>query len=119
MRMRARLLGALALLFYSFPVDAQQPEKIGDLKPSLLLISFDGFRWDYVEKARTPNLHRLMKEGVSAEALIPSFPTKTFPNHYTIVTGLYPEHHGIIANNMWDPHLQKKFSMDNRAEVQN
>jgi predicted AlkP superfamily pyrophosphatase or phosphodiesterase len=116
--MRARLLGALALLFFSFPVDAQQPERIRDLKPSLLLVSFDGFRWDYVEKARTPNLHKLMKEGVSAEALIPSFPTKTFPNHYTIVTGLYPEHHGIVANNIWDPQLQKKFSMDNRAEVQ-
>jgi predicted AlkP superfamily pyrophosphatase or phosphodiesterase len=91
--------------------------KIKDLKPSTLLISFDGFRWDYLDKARTPNLHRLMKEGVRAEALIPSFPTKTFPNHYTIVTGLYPEHHGIIANNIWDPHLQRKFTTDNRVEV--
>ena len=92
--------------------------KIKDLKASTLLISFDGFRWDYLDKSPTPNLHRLIKDGVRAEALIPSFPTKTFPNHYTIVTGLYPEHHGIIANNMWDSHLQAKFSMDNRKAVQ-
>jgi predicted AlkP superfamily pyrophosphatase or phosphodiesterase len=116
--MRARMLGALGFLFFCVTVAAQQPEKIRDLNPSLLLVSFDGFRWDYVEKAHTPNLKKLMKEGVSAEALIPSFPTKTFPNHYTIVTGLYPGHHGIIANNIWDPSMQKKFSLDNRAEVQ-
>lgn len=91
--------------------------KIKDLKAATLLISFDGFRWDYLDKARTPNLHRLIKEGVRAEALIPSFPTKTFPNHYTIVTGLYPEHHGIVANNIWDPHLQRKFTTENRTEV--
>ena len=98
---------------------AQQPSPttIKDLKPTVLLISIDGFRWDYLQHTPAPNLHRLMKEGVYADALIPSFPTKTFPNHYTIVTGLYPEHHGMIANNFWDPATQKKFSMDNRAVV--
>jgi len=115
--MRTRMLGVLTALFLALTLAAQQPEKIKDLKPSLLLVSFDGFRWDYVEKARTPNLHRLIKEGVRAEALIPSFPTKTFPNHYAIVTGLYPEHNGIIANNIWDPHLQRKFATENRKEV--
>jgi predicted AlkP superfamily pyrophosphatase or phosphodiesterase len=109
------------LFFFVLFVDLHGTEpaarKIQDLKPSTLLISFDGFRWDYLDHARTPNLHRLMKEGVRAEALIPSFPTKTFPNHYSIVTGLYPEHHGIVANNIWDPHLQRKFTTDNRSEV--
>src|SRR3954470_8218383 len=111
---------AVLLLLTSFAIaqDAPPPvEKITDPKPSILLISFDGFRWDYLHHAKTPNLHRLMKEGVAAEALIPSFPTKTFPNHYTIVTGLYPAHHGIVANNIWDPRLNKKFSMDDRTEV--
>jgi predicted AlkP superfamily pyrophosphatase or phosphodiesterase len=114
-----RRLAVLLLLLHSFCF-AQQltPAKITDLRPTVLLISIDGFRWDYLQHARTPNLHRLMKEGAAAEALIPSFPTKTFPNHYTIVTGLYPEHHGIIANNFWDPATKKKFSMDNRDVVQ-
>ncbi len=86
--------------------------------PTLLLLSFDGFRWDYLEKAATPNLDRLGGEGVKAERLIPVFPTKTFPNHYSIVTGLYPEEHGIVANNMYDPELGR-FSLSNREAVEN
>lgn len=85
----------------------------------LILISFDGFRWDYMEKTDTPNLDRLMADGVKADALIPSFPSKTFPNHYTIVTGLYPENHGIVANTMYDPVFDATFSLGNREEVQN
>lgn len=85
----------------------------------LILISFDGFRWDYMEKTDTPNLDRLMADGVKADALIPSFPSKTFPNHYTIVTGLYPENRGIVANTMYDPVFDATFSLGNREEVQN
>ena len=55
--------------------------------------------------------------GVRAAALIPSFPSKTFPNHYTLVTGLYPGHHGVIANNMHDPNTGRRFSLSNRREV--
>ncbi len=88
-----------------------------DLPPTLILFSFDGWRWDYDSKAPTPNLHRLIPRGVRAEGLIPSFPSKTFPNHYTIVTGLYPEHHGIISNTMWDPQLQAHFDMSDHAAV--
>src|SRR5262245_24876995 len=65
--------------------------------PILILLSFDGFRWDYDAKVPTPNLQRVIARGVRAERLIPSFPSKTFPNHYTIITGLYPEHHGIVS----------------------
>src|SRR5450432_1380277 len=66
--------------------------------PILILISFDGWRWDYIDRAIVPNLKALAARGVRAKALIPSFPSLTFPNHYTIVTGLYPEHHGIVSN---------------------
>ena len=66
--------------------------------PILILVSFDGWRWDYIDRAKVPNLKALAARGVRAKELIPSFPSLTFPNHYTIVTGLYPEHHGIVAN---------------------
>jgi len=85
----------------------------------LILISFDGFRWDYMDKTDTPNLDRLVVAGVKADALISSFPSKTFPNHYSIVTGLYPGNHGIVANTMYDPVFDATFSLGNREEVQN
>lgn len=73
--------------------------------PPLVLISIDAFRWDYctLYPAETPNLQRLMRGGVTAQGLIPEFPSNTFPNHYSIVTGLYPARHGIINNTMFDP----------------
>ena len=74
-------------------------------KPVVILVSFDGFRADYLERPAAVHLRALAARGVRAERMIPSFPAKTFPNHYTIVTGLYPEHHGISANVMLDPVL--------------
>ena len=71
----------------------------------VLLLSLDGFRWDYLEKhpERTPNLRALRRDGVSAQGLIPVFPTNTFPNHYTLVTGRYPARHGMVNNEFFDP----------------
>ncbi|HVT03223.1 MAG TPA: ectonucleotide pyrophosphatase/phosphodiesterase [Thermoanaerobaculia bacterium] len=69
---------------------------------TVLLVSLDGFRRDYLDRDSPPALTALGNDGVVAAAMIPSFPTLTFPNHYSIVTGLYPEHHGIVANTMWD-----------------
>ena len=71
----------------------------------VLLLSLDGFRWDYLEQhpARTPNLRALQRDGVSAQGLIPVFPTNTFPNHYTLVTGRYPARHGMVNNEFFDP----------------
>jgi predicted AlkP superfamily pyrophosphatase or phosphodiesterase len=74
-----------------------------DADPIVILVSFDGFRWDYDARYPAPNLRRLAARGVRAEALVPAFPSKTFPNHYTLVTGLYPGHHGIVANTLRDP----------------
>ncbi len=98
-----------------FFVSAQAQVK--DLKPTIILISLDGFRYDYFEKYAPPTLNKLAKEGVRAKWMIPSFPTKTFPNHYTVATGLYPSHHGIIENNIWD--FGTTFSLGKREEVQN
>ena len=84
-----------------------------------ILISFDGFRWDYANRGITPTLDSLSAHGVSALSLQPSFPTKTFPNHYTIVTGLYPQNHGIISNNMYDPVYDEYFALGKRQAVEN
>jgi predicted AlkP superfamily pyrophosphatase or phosphodiesterase len=88
-----------------------------DFKPTVILVSFDGWRWDYHTRAAAPNLQRLMARGVRAESLIPSFPPKTFPNHYTIVTGRYPGHHGIVANSIFDAATGRMFTNDNVTEV--
>jgi len=82
-----------------------------DHQPILLLISIDGFAFDYFDKAETPTFDSLIDVGVKAEALIPVFPSKTFPNHYTQVTGLYPENHGITSNRMYDVAFDQYFSI--------
>ncbi len=94
-----------------------QRDPFADLQPTVILISFDGFRWDYPSKMPTPNLNHLIARGVHARNLIPSFPSKTFPNHYTIVTGLYPGHHGIVANNVFDPPTGRTFALAKRDEL--
>lgn len=86
--------------------------------PIVVLISFDGWRWDYTDRANVPNLKALAARGVRAKELIPSFPSLTFPNHYTLVTGLYPGHHGIVSNTMATPSMPRKFSMSSN-EVRN
>ncbi|PVD23081.1 hypothetical protein C0Q70_16343 [Pomacea canaliculata] len=77
----------------------------------LLLISLDGFRADYLSYNVTPNIQRLIQEGVHTPRMLSAYPTLTFPNHYTIVTGLYPESHGIVDNDMFDIGMQKAFSI--------
>lgn len=83
---------------------------------SVVLVSLDGFRPDYLERGVTPNLSALARRGVRAQWMTPSFPSKTFPNHYTLVTGLVPDHHGVIANNMRDDALGP-FRMSLRSAV--
>ena len=79
-----------------------------------VVLSLDGFRWDYPTKTATPSLNRIAAEGVKAVSLIPSFPSKTFPNHYTIATGLVPDHHGLVNNSFYDLKLGKSFSVGNK-----
>lgn len=85
----------------------------------LLLISFDGFRYDYLTKTDTPNFDKMAETGVTSEGLIPIFPSKTFPNHYAIATGLYPENNGFVGNNMYDPEMDASFTIRDREAVEN
>ena len=92
--------------------------------PLLLLISFDGFRWDYLHKVKcegknTPNFDYLTENGVFVDDGVKNaYITKTFPNHYTIVTGLYEESHGVIDNKMYDPIAKRYFSIDNKNDTE-
>ena len=88
-------------------------------KPYVILISLDGFRWDYVQRFNPPNLTKFIQQGVKAESLIPSFPTKTFPNHYTIATGMYPDSHGLVGNTFYSVKNKSVYSVGQRDKVQN
>lgn len=80
-------------------------------EPIVILVGLDGFRADYIEKFRPPNLSQLAASGVRVQRMAASFPTLTFPNFYTLATGLRPEYHGIINNRLFDPELNEKFSL--------
>lgn len=86
--------------------------------PYVVMVSFDGFRYDYLDRFPTPAFHRVMAAGVRAERMVPAFPTKTFPNHYTIATGMYPDHHGLVGNTFWAPDKGGVYSIGNRAVVE-
>ncbi|KAJ9155275.1 Type I phosphodiesterase/nucleotide pyrophosphatase [Pleurostoma richardsiae] len=77
--------------------------------PTTLIISLDGFRADFLKRGLTPRLNAFIKEGVSPLYMLPAFPSVTFPNHYTLATGLHPESHGVVGNSFWDPELQAEF----------
>lgn len=98
----ASLLVSAFILVSAFASAQQAPPKIDDLRPTLLVISIDGFRADYLDTVPAPNLRKLADGGVSG-SMYPQFPSLTFPNHYSIVTGLYPAHHGIVSNVFRDP----------------
>lgn len=84
----------------------------------VVLVSLDGFRWDYAKRDNATNLLALGKQGVWApEGMLPSYPSLTFPNHFTIVTGLYPEHHGLVANTFLDPGRQARYTISDPKAV--
>jgi predicted AlkP superfamily pyrophosphatase or phosphodiesterase len=87
-------------------------------KPYVVLVSLDGFRYDYAERYGAKNLLALARRGASApQGMIPSYPSITFPNHYTIVTGLYPEHHGIVANIFYDPARKERYAFNDQKTL--
>ncbi|WP_026966979.1 alkaline phosphatase family protein [Algoriphagus terrigena] len=110
-----RILNIAFLLFFGASSGFSQEKEV---EPIVILISLDGFRYDYVERFQPENLSKFVKAGTSAEALIPSFPTKTFPNHYTIATGMLPEHHGLVDNSFYEPFKDQVYTMGNRDIVQ-
>jgi predicted AlkP superfamily pyrophosphatase or phosphodiesterase len=103
------LVASLLLALFAFAATAGSNARAADR--ILVLISLDGWRWDYLDRASAPNLRGLAARGVRARSLVPSFPSSTFPNHYTIVTGLRPERHGIVANTMREPGFGPRFTM--------
>jgi hypothetical protein len=86
-------------------------------KPYVVLISLDGFRPAYLQRDDVPNLRRLLQRGTRATALRPVFPSWTFPNHYSLVTGLFVDRHGIVANSFFDPVRRQTYSLSNRDAV--
>lgn len=109
---------AFLLMLLALGIGAcHQTRDSGPASPPLLLISIDGFRHDYMQKASLPALEKLAADGLKADSLQHVFPTKTFVTHYATVTGLYAEHTGVVANNMWDPARKSRFSLGNRDAV--
>lgn len=77
-----------------------------------VVVSCDGFRWDFSIMYDTPTMDMLAKKGIQSD-MQPTYPASTFPNHYAIATGLYPDHHGLVNNTFWDPDLQLTYAVGN------
>lgn len=103
---------SLILILLSIQIFGQQ-------RNYTILISFDGTRWDYPTRGLTPNLDYIRENGVHALSLKPCFPSKTFPTHYSIISGLYPENHGIIANSFKNPFTNQTYSLYDTTEKNN
>ena len=107
------MMKRLFLLMFLLPLMALQSWAAGRDNYTVI-ISLDGLRWDYLDTYDVPFMNQLAREGVKA-VMQPSFPSKTFPNHYTLATGLTPDHHGIIANTFWDREKGVEFSLGNKV----
>ncbi len=110
------LLASLALIIIVLSTSCCNKE---ESRPYLVILSMDGFRWDYPDSIPTPNLDKIAEMGVKAVSLRPSFPSKTFPNHYTMATGLYPDHHGLVQNSFYDPESGLTYAIRDREAVEN
>ncbi|WP_141058824.1 ectonucleotide pyrophosphatase/phosphodiesterase [Stenotrophomonas rhizophila] len=109
-------LTSCASVPFDSPTAGRAPVAAPATTPKLLLVSIDGLRADMLDRGITPNLSRLVDGGVRARWMTPSYPSLTFPNHYTIVTGLRPDHHGIIHNSMHEDALGS-FRLSKREAV--
>ncbi len=98
-------------------IEGRKNDAAQQKKPYVILISADGFRYDYAQKYNATHLLQLAGEGVKSEAMLPSFPSVTFPNHYTIVTGLYPSHHGLVNNSFYDRDHKDFYAYYNRIKA--
>jgi predicted AlkP superfamily pyrophosphatase or phosphodiesterase len=117
------LLGTVVILRAQTPSDelvtpgrTNAPEQ--EKKPYVIFISADGFRWDLADKYHATNLLTLRFNGVAAERMTPSYPSVTFPNHYSLATGLYPSHHGLVDNTFYDPKKGRGYRISDRTAVQ-
>jgi predicted AlkP superfamily pyrophosphatase or phosphodiesterase len=110
-------LAALALACVGCSAARQGAATAAPGRPYVVVVSLDAFRWDYLARYRPVALERLAARGIVARGLIPPFPSKTFPSHYTIATGLYPGHHGILSNTFYDPTLDHWFRVKDSTTV--
>ncbi len=88
-------------------------------KQYVVVLSMDAFRWDYERLIGTPNLDKIAKKGVKSKGFQSSFPTITFPNHYSMATGLYPDHHGLVSNTFFNKKLQQEYRIGKYEAVDN
>ena len=121
---RDAVAGLVAILYFwtATPLGVWQatggvnrPEHLD--KPYVILVSLDGFRADYLDRFNLTHMQRVMRRGVRARSLVPVFPSLTFPNHYSLVTGLFPDRHGIVSNSFYDPERRAKYSMTDKDAV--
>lgn len=77
--------------------------------PTTIIVSLDGFHPHYINASNCPSMHEMLADGYAAPYMTPQFPSSTFPNHWTLVTGLYPSEHGIVGNTFYDPKLDMRF----------
>ncbi|ABF40451.1 Phosphodiesterase I [Candidatus Koribacter versatilis Ellin345] len=109
-------VGAFAQSIPVITVDQPPNSAEQQKKHYVVLVSLDGFRYDYAKKYGATHLLEIAKHGASVpDGMIPSYPSLTFPNHYTLVTGLYPEHHGIVGNEFYDPERKAKYALSDKA----
>lgn len=116
---------SLTVFAQKAPVDTTQiviPNRYNSVdaqtKPYVIMISTDGFRYDYAKKYNAENLLQLSNQGVQAKAMIPSYPSITFPNHWSLITGLYPAHHGLIDNFFYDYKRKEMYAMSDRKSAE-
>ena len=114
--MNKLLFGLFLLLMCCTSSDPTQDGP--DQSQYVIMVSFDGFRYDYVDKYGGDNFKEMAASGAKAESVIPAFPTKTFPNHYTLITGMYPGNHGLVDNTFYDPGRDTFYSIGQRDKVQ-
>jgi alkaline phosphatase D len=119
MKTKTRIFLSLAAIIFGLFIFSCKTSKQTEEEHYVVMLSVDGFRWDYPDSISTPNLDFIASKGVKAKSLKPCFPTKTFPNHYSMATGLYPDHHGIVLNNFYAPDMDKHYSIGNREVVEN
>jgi ectonucleotide pyrophosphatase/phosphodiesterase family protein 5 len=110
LKLKQSILAALIIILFAVLSYSQS-------QPYVILISFDGYRWDYVNRGITPNINSLIDGGVKTSSFEPVFPTKTFPNHISIITGLYSENHGIIFNDFKNPFNGREYKIRDSVEV--
>lgn len=116
---------SLTVVAQKAPVDTAQiviPNRYNTVeaqtKPYVIMISTDGFRYDYAKKYNAENLLKYSNEGVQAKAMIPSYPSITFPNHWSLITGLYPAHHGLVDNFFYDYKRKETYAMSDKKNAE-